>query len=93
VAIYTIGLALDQGAKGEAAQRLARLSAVTGGRAFFAAGTAELAGVYRQIESELRARWRIAYQSTNTRPDGTFRAVQVKVAKGLEARTISGYYP
>jgi Ca-activated chloride channel homolog len=93
VAVYTIGLALDQGAKGEAAQRLAHLSEVTGGRAFFAADTKELAGVYGQIENELRARWRIAYQSTNTRTDGTFRAVQVKVAKGLEARTISGYYP
>lgn len=93
VAVYTIGLALDQGAKGAAAQRLAHLSAVTGGRAFFAADTKDLAGVYGQIESELRARWRIAYQSTNTRPDGTFRAVQVKVAPGLEVRTISGYYP
>jgi VWFA-related protein len=94
VAVYAIGLALDQGERGEGAQRLAKLAAVTGGRAYFAAGTADLAGVYSQIESELRARWRIAYQSSNTKTDGAFRAVQVKLAKsGLEARTISGYYP
>lgn len=94
VAVYTIGLALDQGAKGEAAQQLAKLAAVTGGRAYFAAGTAELAAVYQQIESELRAQWRIAYQSSNTKTDGAFRNVQVKMAKaGLEAQTISGYYP
>ena len=94
VAVYAIGLALDQGERREGTQRLAKLASVTGGRAYFAAGTAELAGVYSQIESELRARWRIAYQSSNTKTDGAFRAVQVKLAKsGLEARTISGYYP
>jgi VWFA-related protein len=93
VAVYAIGLALDD-PRGEAAQRLARLAQTTGGRAFFAGTTAQLAGVYGQIENELRARWRIAYQSSNTKPDKAFRAVQVKVAKGgLEARTISGYYP
>jgi VWFA-related protein len=94
VAIYAIGLALDQGARGAAAQQLSKLAAVTGGRAYFAAGTAELAGVYSQIESDLRAQWRLAYQSSNTKTDGAFRTVQVKVEKpGLEARTISGYYP
>jgi VWFA-related protein len=94
IAIYPIGLALDQGAKGEAAQRLTKLAAVTGGRAYFAAGTADLADVYSQIENELRAQWRLAYQSSNTKTDGAFRAVQVKMEKpGLEARTISGYYP
>jgi Ca-activated chloride channel family protein len=94
IAVYSIGLALDQGAKGAAAQQLAKLAAVTGGRAYFADGTAELAGVYGQIENDLRSQWRLAYQSSNTKTDGGFRTVQVKVEKaGLEARTISGYYP
>jgi VWFA-related protein len=93
VAVYPIGLALDPGAH-EAAERLSHLAAVTGGRAFFLKDTAELPGVYAQIERELRAQWRIAYQSSNTGTAGAFRTVQLKVAKpGLEARTISGYYP
>jgi hypothetical protein len=68
---------------------------VTGGRSFFAKDASELAGVYSQIEKDLRAQYRIAYQSSNTGTDGAFRTVQVQMAKegGLEARTISGYYP
>jgi VWFA-related protein len=93
VAVYPVGLALDKEAH-EAADRLSRLAAATGGHAFFLKDTSELPGVYAQIERELRAQWRIAYQSSNTGSEGAFRTVQLKVAKpGLEARTISGYYP
>lgn len=95
IAVYAIGLGLEGGAKGEDAQRLHRLAAVTGGRSFFAKDASELAGVYGQIEKDLRAQYRIAYQSSHTGTDGAFRTVQVQMAKegGLEARTISGYYP
>lgn len=94
IAVYAIGLGLEGGAKGEAAKRLHRLAAVTGGRSFFAKDASELAGVYGQIEKDLRAQYRIAYQSSHTATDGAFRTVQVQMAKGgLEARTISGYYP
>jgi len=95
IAVYAIGLGLEGGAKGDAAKRLHRLATVTGGRSFFAKDTSELAGVYGQIEKDLRAQYRIAYQSSHTGTDGAFRTVQVQMAKegGLEARTISGYYP
>jgi VWFA-related protein len=91
IAVYAIGLNLP---KSEASQRLARLAAETGGRSFFLQGTGELNQAYAEIESDLRSRYRVSYQSSNTRPGEAFRTVQVKVAKpGLEARTISGYYP
>jgi Ca-activated chloride channel family protein len=91
IAVYTIGLNLP---KSDAAQRLARLAAETGGRSFFLQGSGELNQAYAEIESDLRSRYRISYQSSNTRPNDAFRTVQVKMAKpGLEARTISGYYP
>lgn len=94
IAVYAIGLALPDGAKGDAAQRLTRLAVVTGGRSFFARDVSELAGVYKEIEQELRAQYRVAYQSSNTGVDGAFRTVQVRMARGgAEARTISGYYP
>lgn len=94
IAVYAIGLALEGGAKGEAAKRLDRLATVTGGRSFFAQDVSELGGVYKQIEKELRVQYRIAYQSSHTGTDGAFRTVQVQVGKGGgEARTISGYYP
>lgn len=94
IAVYTIGLALADGGRGEAGEKLARMARETGGRSFFVESTAELEGVYGQIERDLRSQYRIAYQSSNNRTDDTFRAVRVEVAgKGMEARTISGYYP
>jgi len=94
IAVYAIGLGLQDGPKGEAAQKLTRLATVTGGKSFFARDVADLSGVYSQIERELRAQYRIAYQSSQTGTDGAFRTVQVKMTKGgMEARTISGYYP
>lgn len=94
IAVYAIGLGLPDGAKGEAGQRLSQLARVTGGRTFFTEDPAQLAGVYAEIERELRAQYRISYQSSNNQTDGSFRNVQVKLAKGgVEARTISGYYP
>jgi len=94
IAVYTIGLGLEDGGKGEAGDNLKRMAAETGGKSWFVDTTAQLDGVYQQIERELRSQYRIAYQSTNNSPDDGFRVVRVEVGKkGLEARTISGYYP
>ncbi len=94
IAVYTVGLGLPDGAKGEAGDKLQRMAAETGGRSYFVESTAELEGVYQQIERELRSQYRISYQSSNNSPKDGFRAVRVEVAqKGMEARTISGYYP
>jgi VWFA-related protein len=91
IAVYVIGIDLP---RGDGGQRLARLAAETGGRSFLLKETGELGRAYQEIERELRSRYRISYQSSNIRPGDSFRTVKVQVAKaGLEARTISGYYP
>jgi Ca-activated chloride channel family protein len=91
VAVYAIGIDLPkEGASGE----LARLAAETGGRSFFVRGTGDLDRVYQEIQRDLRSRYRISYQSSNTTPGEAFRTVRVEVARpGVEARTISGYFP
>ena len=77
-----------------AREGLARLARETGGSCHFLRTTSELSGVYAQIEKELRAQYKIVYQSSNPGTDDAFRAVQVRLAKaGMEARTVSGYYP
>ena len=54
----------------------------------------ELTGVYDEIERELRTQYLLAYSSDSARPEGEFRRIEVKVRnRGLEARTIGGYYP
>ena len=93
IAIYPVGLAigpLDVAAR----RRLSTIAEETGGRAFFISAAAELAGVYAEIEEELRTRYLLAYASDRPAAEPGFRSVEVRVAGGrLKARTIRGYYP
>ncbi len=92
VVIYPIGLNVG-GLELGIHRKLGQLAQETGGRVFFIDRAEDLAGVYQQIEEELRSRYLIAYASD--RPEGReYREVEVKVKKGgLKARTIRGYYP
>lgn len=94
VAIYSIGL--DVGRLNVTVRnKLKSLAEETGGRFFFISKARELEGVYDQIEEELRSRYLLAYNSDQKgSEEGDFRQVEVKVdGRGLEARTIRGYYP
>ncbi|HET9225621.1 MAG TPA: VWA domain-containing protein [Thermoanaerobaculia bacterium] len=89
VAIYPIGLGEDLEKR-----KLEKLAEETGGRAFFLRDASELAGIYAAIQEELRSKYLIAYQSTNTAGGDEFRAVELKVSRpGAEAKTMRGYYP
>ncbi|HWM95054.1 MAG TPA: VWA domain-containing protein [Thermoanaerobaculia bacterium] len=89
VAIYPIGLGEELEKR-----KLEKLAEETGGRAFFLKDAAELAGIYAAIQEELRSKYLIAYQSTNTTGSDGFRAVDLKVSRpGVEAKTLRGYYP
>lgn len=89
VAIYVVGLGEEIEKK-----KLEKLAQETGARAFFIQNISELSGIYARIEEELRSKYLIAYQSSNTSQDSTFRTVELKVARpGVEAKTIRGYYP
>jgi Ca-activated chloride channel family protein len=93
VAVYAIGLNLsvfDQGIK----SKLNELAASTGGRAFWTNNSTELPAIYKQIEIELRSRYLVAYNSSNTDAQPGFRPVEVKVKRsGIKARAARGYYP
>ncbi|HVS62763.1 MAG TPA: VWA domain-containing protein [Thermoanaerobaculia bacterium] len=95
VAIFAIGLDIGR-LDIDVRRKLNELAHETGGRSFFIRRAEELDGVYDEIEQELRSQYLIAYNAD--RPDSSteaeFREVEVKVqGSGLEARTISGYYP
>jgi Ca-activated chloride channel homolog len=94
VTIYAIGL--KEAAKERAARKALRaIAEETGGRAYFIGTTDELAAIYEEIQSDLRARYLLAYQSASDKPATSFRAVRVEVdAPGKTAvRAMSGYYP
>jgi VWFA-related protein len=91
VTIYAIGLG-DEVEK----KKMSRLAEETGGRAFFLNDASRLDEIYARIEDELRAQYLLAYQSSQSGTKGAngFRTVDVQVGKkGLEAKTIRGYYP
>ena len=100
--VYTIGLALPTKVKNKGRGKrpenprkvLTSIAEQTGGQSFFLDDIGGLQSIYEQIARELRTKYLIAYQSSNTSSDGEYREVQVEVAqKGAEARTIRGYYP
>ena len=89
VTIYTIGLGDDVDKK-----KMEKIAEETGGRFFQVGSAAQLAGIYGTIEKELRSKYLIAYQSSNTSGSTDFRSVDLKVNKsGLDAKTMRGYYP
>ncbi|HEX3131185.1 MAG TPA: VWA domain-containing protein [Thermoanaerobaculia bacterium] len=90
VAIYTVGLNVPAISM-EVRNHLSELAEATGGRVFYVERADELAGVYGEIEHELRSRYYLAYNSDRPEDEG-FRPVEVKVKRG-RARTMRGYYP
>jgi len=93
VAIYTIGLNIPARSVG-IRHKLNHLGEVTGGKVFYVGKAAELAGVYAEIERELRSRYLLAFQSGVAAGAGGYRQIEVRMRKaGLKARTARGYYP
>jgi Ca-activated chloride channel family protein len=95
--IYAIGLRSNDGsaAKGfkEAEFVLRQLAQETGGRSFFPNQAGDLAGVYGQISEELSSQYTIGYSSRNTKRDGSWRRVVVRVNRpSVVARTKQGYF-
>ena len=71
---------------------LDKLSEYSGGLVFD--GRENLKATFAQVAKELASQYSIGYYSSNTKRDGKFRKVTVKVDRaGLIARTKKGYYP
>ena len=69
------------------------LASQTGGRAFFPMRAEDLAGDFQRISRELRNQYSLAYVSTNSAHDGTFRKITIKTReKGLKVQAKTGYF-
>jgi len=85
------GIGSTRGEYMAARNYLNKLSEYSGGLLFD--GMEDLSGAYAQVAKELASQYSIGYYSTNTKHDGKFRKVEVKVNKpGLAARTKKGYF-
>ena len=96
-AIYPIGLMANEPAQSkgfrEATYALRQLATDTGGRVFFPTDVKALATIYGQIYDELSSQYTIGYVSKNTRRDGAWRRLVVRVDRtNSTARTKQGYF-
>jgi VWFA-related protein len=97
--IYTIGLLSGESKKNakRAKRALEQIAQSSGGLAFFPENVGDVHSICQQVAHDIRNQYTLAYYPTNTRRDGTFRAVHVDVTpprgRGkLQARTRNGYY-
>ena len=72
---------------------LRELAERSGGRVFFPQAVWDLPKVYSDIRTELSSQYALAYVSANSRRDGEFRRIDVRVSRpGVVARARHGYY-
>jgi Ca-activated chloride channel family protein len=72
-----------------------KLTAESGGQAYFPKDLADLEPIARKIGEDLRSQYSIGYYPSNTKQDGAFRKLQVKLMENkdqLAVRTRAGYY-
>ena len=100
VTVYAIGFQgnIPRSDRLRERMKLEQLVEITGGRVFFPTDVDALEGIYDEIARELETRYALGYTSTNTRADGSWRRVEVKVKptrvelEEVETRTRQGYY-
>jgi VWFA-related protein len=89
--LYTIGF----GAGATVPQLRASLESyarATGGKAYFPRDTTELDRIFGEIVADLANQYVLSYSSTNTKQDGSWRTIRVRVRKGgYDIRARAGY--
>lgn len=98
VTLYVIGY-LEQypsTSRNEQRMQLQRMALATGGQGFFPMSLKDLDKVYEGIQREIAARYSLGFVSANTRADGTWRRVEVRLKrpdlKNVKIRTRPGYF-
>lgn len=98
VTLYAIGYLENQSSSMRTQQQtqLQRMAQITGGQAFFPSSIKELDKIYEKIQREIAARYTIGFISTDTRKDGEWRKVEIKLKrqdlKNARLRTRQGYF-
>jgi len=92
--VYSVSLQANE--RGEwlgAPWPMLALARDTGARAQGVPTLDALPGLYREIVTEVRRLYRLAYVSNDTRPDGRWRTISVRIpSRDARVRTRAGYY-
>ena len=99
VAVYAIGLGrhldteMDLRHERSLMEILDTLARTSGGRSYYPERAGQLSGIYRQIASDLKSQYTLAYESTNRARDGAWRVISLKTGDpDLEVQARGGYY-
>ncbi len=98
VTVYVVGFLQNAGSRGrlEQRRRLTLLAETTGGMAFFPSTQGEIDEAYAHVLDEVNLRYTLGYVSSNTREDGNWRKVEVRLTrpehKSARIRVRKGYY-
>jgi Ca-activated chloride channel homolog len=98
VTAYVVGYLehQSQSARNEQRMQLQHMAELTGGDAFFPSSVKELDKIYQRIQRTVAARYSLGYLSSDTRTDGSWRRVQVRVKRpdlrGVRVQTRAGYF-
>jgi Ca-activated chloride channel family protein len=73
-----------------------QIAEATGGQAFFPTTMKDVEAAYDKIVAQIRAQYSLGYTSTNTRQDGQWRKVDIKIKrpdlKDMKVQTRKGYF-
>jgi Ca-activated chloride channel family protein len=98
VTVYAVGFLQheSQSARGEQRQRLTQIATEAAGEAFFPIEMKHIEEAYARILKQIAAQYTLGYVSTNTRPDGRWRKVEIRVRRpdlqGAKVQTRKGYF-
>jgi len=96
--VYAVGFLEHQpmSVRAEQRQRIAQIALETGGEAFFPSEMKQVEDAYAKILKQIRAQYTIGYVSTNTKHDGRWRKVEIKVKRpdiqGPRVQARKGYF-
>jgi Ca-activated chloride channel family protein len=96
--VYAVGFLEHQPAfaRGEQRQRIAQIALETGGEAFFPTEMKQVEEAYAKVLRQIRAQYTIGYLSTNTKQDGRWRKVEIRVKRpdiqGPRVQARKGYF-
>lgn len=79
--IYAVGFLEHQSSSYKMDQRmkLEQITSATGGQAYFPTEMKDVEAAYERIVAQVRGQYSLAFVSTNAKPDGTWRKVEIRL--------------
>jgi Ca-activated chloride channel family protein len=96
VTVYSVGFLEHSRGRIEERAHLIQIAEATGGQAFFPTTMKDIEASYDKVVAQIRAQYSLAYTSTNTKQDGAWRKVEIRVnrpdLKGSKILSRRGYF-